>query len=74
MKLQRHITVTSLLVIYALFMTLHFGLDLLKSGQATRFYLTIAAETLVIVLTFFALRRRDRIRERNNENISKNNS
>lgn len=69
MKLQRHIIVTSLLVIYALFMTLHFGLDLLKTGQETRFYLTVAAEALVIILTFFALRRRDRIRKRQNKDI-----
>lgn len=70
MKLQRHIIVTSLLVIYALFMTFHFGLDLLKNGQETRFYLTVAAETLVIILTFFALRRRDRIRKKQNDNLS----
>ncbi len=62
MKLQRHIVVTALLVVYALFMTLYFGLDLLKSGQALRFYITLGVETIVIILAFFALRRRDRLR------------
>lgn len=62
MKLQRHIIVTTILAAYALFMTFYFGLDLLKSGQSLRFYLTVAAEIIVIILTFFALRRRDRIR------------
>ena len=53
MKLQRHIIVTTILAAYALFMTFYFGLDLLKSGQSLRFYLTVAAEIIVIILTFF---------------------
>lgn len=65
MKLQRYKVITSLLVIYALFMTLYFGIDLLKSGHPTRFWLTVAGETLCIVLSFFALRRRDRFRQQN---------
>lgn len=69
---QRHIVVTTLLVAYALFMTFYFGIDLLKSGQHLRFYLTVAGEFVVIVLTFFALRRRDRLRrERENDNPPK---
>ncbi len=63
MKLQRYKVVTALLTVYALFMTFHFGTDLLKTGHATRFYLTLAAETIVLILTFFALRRRDRLRQ-----------
>lgn len=63
MKLQRHIVVTTLLAAYAIFMTLYFGLDLLRSGHQTRFWLTVGAETIVIILTFFALRRRDRLRQ-----------
>ena len=62
MKIQRYKFVTTLLVIYALFMTLYFGLDLLRSGQTLRFYATVAGEIVVIILTFFALRRRDRLR------------
>lgn len=70
MKLPRYKLVTALLVIYALFMTLYFGTDLLKSGHATRFWLTVAGETLCIVLTFFALRRRDRLRQQRQSEIS----
>ena len=44
-------------------MILYFGIDLLKSGQYLRFYLTLGAEVAVIILTFFALRRRDRLME-----------
>ncbi len=64
--MKRHIVVTVLLTIYALFMTFYFGLDLLKSGHAFRFYATLIAEIMIITLTFFALRRRDRFREKRN--------
>lgn len=64
MKLKKYQFVTFLLVAYALFMTFYFGLDLLSSGQAMRFWVTLSAEALVIVLAFFALRRRDRLRDR----------
>ena len=62
MKLRKYHFITSLLFIYALFMTIYFGLDLLKSGQALRFYATLVGEAVVITLTFFALRRRERLR------------
>ncbi len=67
MKLQKYKLITFLLVVYALFMTFYFGVDLLKSGHATRFWLTVAGEALCIVLTFFALRRRDRYRQQNKD-------
>lgn len=64
MKFKRYRLITTLLVIYALFMTFYFGLDLLKSGHPTRFWLTVAGEAICIILTFFALRCRDRFRNR----------
>ncbi len=67
MKLKKYKLITFLLVVYALFMTFYFGVDLLKSGHATRFWLTVAGEALCIVLTFFALRRRDRYRQQNKD-------
>lgn len=67
MKLQRHQIVTALLAAYAIFMTLYFGLDLLKSGHALRFWLTVAGETICLILTYFALRRRDRLRNNMNK-------
>ncbi|MCH5225598.1 MAG: hypothetical protein J1D77_06335 [Muribaculaceae bacterium] len=61
--MKKHQFITVLLSLYALFMTLYFGLDLLKEGQSLRFWLTLIAETIVIVLAFFALRRRDQLRK-----------
>ena len=63
MKIPRYKLVTLLLVAYALFMTLYFGTELLKSGEDIRFYLTAGSEAIVITLTYFALRRRDRLRD-----------
>lgn len=68
MKLQRYKVITFLLIVYALFMTLYFGTDLLKTGHTTRFWLTVGGETLCIILTFFALRRRDRLRKDREQN------
>ena len=45
-------------------MTLYFGIDLLNSGQALRFYITLSAEMIVITLAFFALRRKEQLRNK----------
>lgn len=63
MKIPKYKFVTALLAVYAIFMTFYFGLDLLRSGNAVRFYSTLIAEIIVIILAFFALRKRDSLRE-----------
>lgn len=63
MKLKRYHIIFFLLVIYSLFMLLYFGLDLLKEGQSARFWITLGVDLLVLIGAFFALRRRDRLRE-----------
>ena len=63
MKIKRHQFITAILIIYGLFMTLYFGLDLLSSGQALRFWLTLGGEIVLIVMTYFALRQRDIMRQ-----------
>ena len=68
-KIKKHIFVTGMLVVYALFMTLYFGLDLLREGQGLRFWCTLIGEAAVITLTFFALRKRDRYREMRREEM-----
>ena len=69
MKFQRYQVITFLLAAYGLFMTLFFGLDLLKSGQALRFWVTWGAEILVVTLAFFALRKRDRLRKEREKDL-----
>lgn len=60
MRIPRYKLIPALLTVYALFMTFYFGTDLLNQGQEVRFYGTVAAEAVLIVLTYFALRRRYR--------------
>lgn len=62
-KIKKYQLITLLLAAYALFMTFYFGLDLLHEGQTVRFWVTLGAETIVIILAYFALRRRDYYRE-----------
>ena len=63
MKIKKYQLITCLLAIYAAFMTFYFGLDLLKEGKALRFWLTFSGELVVIILAFFALRKRDQYSE-----------
>ena len=65
--MKKHQIITLLLSVYAIFMTLYFGLDLLKEGKEMRFWITLTCEALVIVLAFFALRRRDQLRAQHNK-------
>lgn len=67
MKIKKYQFVTTLLALYALFMTFFFGLDLLREGQVARFWITLSCEITVIILAFFALRRRDQLREQRNK-------
>lgn len=69
MKIKKYQLVTLMLATYALFMTLYFGLDLLKEGQALRFWITLVAETGVIILAYFALKRRDFYRARRKQEM-----
>ena len=63
MRIKKYQFITCLIAIYALFMTLFFGLDLLREGHTVRFWVTLLTETIVIILAFFALRKRDEYRE-----------
>lgn len=63
MKLKKYQLVTLMLAAYAMFMTLYFGLDLLKEGKALRFWVTLVCEVTVIILAYFALRKRDFYRQ-----------
>lgn len=69
MKIKRYYITVGLLAAYAIFMTLFFGLNLLKEGQAARFWITLGAEAIVIVLAFFALRRREILRNQRKKDL-----
>ena len=68
MKLKRYQVQIFLLAAYAAFMTIYFGIDLLRSGHSFRFWITLGVEIVVLTLAFFALRRREKLREERRKN------
>ena len=71
MKLKKYQIITGVIAIYAFCMAYFFGSDLLKEGKDVRFWVTIGCETLVIILAYFALKKRDEMRERRKREIEK---
>ena len=69
MKIKKYQILTCIISIYALFMTIYFGLDLLKEGQSFRFWITLIAETGVIILAYFALKKRDFYRQQRKKEL-----
>lgn len=68
MRKYKYIWLPAILAVYFIFMTLNFGIDLLRSGNALRFWLTVSAEVAVLAALSFFLRKRDRLRtEREND-------
>lgn len=68
MRKYKYIWLPTLLAIYFIGMTFYFGLDLLRQGEATRFWLTVAAEVAVLTALVFFLKKREKLRtEREND-------
>lgn len=68
MRKYKYIWLPTLLAVYFLGMTFYFGLDLLKQGETSRFWLTVGAEATVLVALVFFLKKRERLRmEREND-------
>ena len=62
MRKYKYIWLPALLAVYFLGMTFYFGLDLLRQGEATRFWLTVAAELAVLTALVFFLKKLERLR------------
>lgn len=69
MKIKKYQILTCIIALYALFMTLYFGLDLLKEGHSLRFWVTLTCETIVIILAYFALKKRDYYRNQRKKEV-----
>lgn len=72
MRKYKYIWLPTLLGIYFLGMTFYFGLDLLRQGEATRFWLTVAAEAVVLVLLTFFLKKREKLRAEREDDMAGN--
>lgn len=71
-RLPRHITVPLLLLIYLSIMA-WLGLDGLRSGATSpmQYFGTIALTLLVLVLLYFFLKKRDRLRRKRQDDLNK---
>lgn len=47
--------------LYALAMSAYFGPRLIADGMSVKFWISVAAEILVVVALFFALRRKEKL-------------
>lgn len=72
MRKYKYIWLPSLLGIYFVFMTVYFGLDLLRSGETFRFWATIGAESAVLIALVFFLKKRERLRSEREKDIADN--
>lgn len=73
MRKYKYIWLPSLLAIYFIFMTIYFGLDLLRSGETLRFWATVGSETAILVALVFFLKKRERLRTEREKDIADNN-
>lgn len=62
MKLKKYQIITGVIAVYAICMAFYFGLDLLREGKDLRFWVTLGCETIVIILAYIALKKRDEMR------------
>lgn len=69
MRKYKYIWLPVLIGIYFLFMTIYFGMDLLKSGQAFRFWATVSAEVIVLLALAYFLKRKGHLRARRESDI-----
>ncbi len=74
MRKYKYIWLPALLSVYFLFMTVYFGLDLLRSGEMLRFWGTVAAEVVVLVALVVFLKKKEKYRRRREEDMKNSGS
>lgn len=71
MRKYKYIWLPALLGVYFAFMTVYFGLDLLRNGETTRFWATAGTEIVVLCALVFFLKKRERLRREREDDIKK---
>lgn len=72
MRKYKFIWLPALLAAYFVFMTVYFGLDLLRSGETLRFWATIVAEMIVLIALVIFLKKKERLRSERENDIAEN--
>ena len=60
-KFRKSVYIPILFTIYAICMDLVFGPRLISEGMATKFWVSVGIEIIVIVALFFALRKKEKL-------------
>lgn len=71
MRKYKYIWLPALLFVYFVFMTLYFGLDLLRSGAVAQFWLTLGGEVVVLTALVFFLKKRERLRREREDDMNR---
>lgn len=72
MRKYKYIWLPALLAFYFVFMTVYFGIDLLRTGEYLRFWGTIIAEMAVLVALVFFLKKREKLHNEREKDIANN--
>ena len=70
-KIKKSIRLTAGIALYFIAMSLYFGPKLIAEGHGTKFWISVAFEIVLIVALFFALRRKDKLKQRWHETDDK---
>lgn len=72
MRKYKYIWVPCLLGVYFLFMTIYFGLDLLRAGDNVRFWSTVSAELIVLLALSFFMKKKEKLRKEREDDLINN--
>lgn len=60
-KLKKSLWLPPLLAVYCAVMDIYFGPRLIAEGRASKFWISVAFEAVVVIGLFFALRRKEHL-------------
>lgn len=66
MRIKKYIWLPAVISVYFIAMSAIFGVELIKTGHTTKFWLTAGAEIIIIIAMIIFLKKRDEITDRNN--------
>lgn len=63
-KIPKSIWLPIILTLYCVVMTCYFGSRLIEEGREVKLWISVGVEILVIVALFFALRRKEKLKQK----------
>lgn len=67
-KLKKSVWIPAGLALYALAMTCYFGPRLIEEGHTIKLWVSVACEVIFIIALFFALRHKEKLSKKWNDN------